>query len=484
MPTRISRIVPTEARGELAESLQALRDELELPRGFSPEVQAEAEQAARAVSTDPAQTGLVDLRSIEFLTIDPAGSTDLDQALHLERTATGGILHYAIADLPTFVTPNGALDLEARQRGQTMYAPDGRIPLHPPVLSESATSLLPGVDRRAYVWRIELDPGARPIEATLIHAVIRSRQQWAYDQAQAAIDAGEAPDSLQFMKWFGTERAARESERGGASLNVPESRIIAEGNGYRLERSHGVPLEEWNSQVSLLAGMTAASIMLDGGIGILRTMPPASEESIETFRAQTHELGLPWPEHQSYGAYLRELDRSPAARAVKEYAGSLFRGAGYVTFDGEIPEDVEQAAIGAPYAHVTAPLRRLVDRWALLICHALVTGTPIPAWLRESLPTLPGLMSKSAGRAGRLDSGSLDRVEAALLIGHEGEVCRGLVLRNTGTTARVQLRQPPVEVSVSGLSAQPGEVVMLRLDSVDVATAAVGFTAVDDPEEA
>ena len=110
------------------------------------------------------------------------------QALHLERTATGAILHYAIADVPAFVEPGGALDAETRRRGQTLYAPDGRIPLHPPVLSEGAASLLPGVDRRAYVWRFELDEGARPVETTLTRAVVRSRAQWSYDDAQRAMD--------------------------------------------------------------------------------------------------------------------------------------------------------------------------------------------------------------------------------------------------------------------------------------------------------
>ncbi|UUT36697.1 ribonuclease catalytic domain-containing protein [Microbacterium elymi] len=74
---------------------------------------------------------IADLREIEFLTIDPEGSRDLDQALHLQRTPGGGILHYAIADVPAFVRPGGAVDAAARQRGQTLYAVDGRIPLAP-----------------------------------------------------------------------------------------------------------------------------------------------------------------------------------------------------------------------------------------------------------------------------------------------------------------------------------------------------------------
>lgn len=81
-----------------------------------------------------------------FATLDPPGSRDLDQAFHLERAGRGYTVRYAIADVPGFVS-RGAVDVEARRRGQTLYAADGSIPLHPRVLSEDRASLLPEVDR-------------------------------------------------------------------------------------------------------------------------------------------------------------------------------------------------------------------------------------------------------------------------------------------------------------------------------------------------
>ncbi|GAA5039676.1 RNB domain-containing ribonuclease [Microbacterium fluvii] len=478
MTVRRSRIVAADVRDDLAVALDALRASLELPTGFPADVLAEATDAAATVPVDPAAAGLADLRDLELLTIDPAGSTDLDQALHLERTAAGAVLHYAIADVPAFVAPGGALDAEARRRGQTLYAPDGRIPLHPPILSEDAASLLPERDRRAYVWRFVLDEGARPIETTLVRAVVRSRAQWSYEDAQRAIDDGTAPGSLAAMPWFGAARAERERERGGASLNLPETRVVAEADGYRLERSEGVPLEEWNAHVSLMTGMAAAQIMLDGGIGILRTMPPASPDDVAEFRARTIALDLPWRLDVPYGEYLRTLPHTLAARAVREYAGGLFRGAGYEVFDGAPPAAPLQAAIGAPYAHTTAPLRRLVDRWSLVICEALANGRAVPEWARQSLPEVPKLMGASAQRASRLDAGALDRVEAAVLHGREGEEFTGVVLRAKGDTARVQLVRPPVEATVTGLTVDPGTAVRLRLVSAAIADGALEFAPV------
>ncbi|WP_404432099.1 RNB domain-containing ribonuclease [Microbacterium lacus] len=476
MQVRRSRLVPSEARDELAESLKALRASLNAPGEFSPAVQSEAEAVARSVSVDPTVAGLPDLRDIPFLTIDPPGSTDLDQAIHLERTPDGAVLHYAIADVPVYVEPGGAIDVEARRRGQTLYAPDGRVPLHPAVLSEGAASLLPGTDRRAFVWRFLLDEGSRPLETTLTRAIVRSRTQWTYDDAQRAIDGGTDDETLAALPWFGTERAVRERERGGASLNLPETHIVAEADGYRLERSEGVPLEEWNAHVSLLTGMAAADLMLRGGIGILRTMPPADPDDVAAFRAQTVALGVPWRFDVEYGDYLRSLGQSAPERAAREYAASLFRGAGYVAFDGEAPEETIQAAIGAPYAHTTAPLRRLVDRWSLVICEAIAQGREVPAWARDSLPDVPTLMARSSQRASQLDAGALDRVEAAVLHGREGEEFTGIVLAQRGDGARVQVRQPPVAVKVAGLTEEPGSTVRLRLEQASVADGSIIFS--------
>lgn len=474
MPSRRARLV-SPVQSELSAALGALRERFDLPGAFPAEVQAAAERAAHEVPVW-ASAELADLRGIPFLTIDPEGSTDLDQAVHLERTADGGgILHYAIADVPAFVPMGGAVDAEARRRGQTVYAPDGRIPLHPAVLSEDAASLLPDRDRRAFVWRFELDAGARPAAVTLARGVIRSRAQWSYVDAQAALGRGDAPETIQHLVWFGDERARRESERGGASLNLPEIRVVATPEGYDLQADEGVPLEDANAQVSLLTGMAAAEIMLAGKVGILRTMPPASEEDVAAFRAQTVGLGVPWHPDVPYGDYLRDLPRTPVGRAIREQAAGLFRGAGYTVLDGEVPDLVTQAAIAAPYAHTTAPLRRLVDRWSLLVCHALTNGEEVPAEVRGSLTELPEAMERSSRVASQVDAAAIEHVAAAVLRGREGEVFDAVVLRRRENGGRVALTVPPLETTVAGVDAEPGATIRVRLVAADVASGKVEF---------
>src|SRR5690606_7153657 len=130
----------------------------------------------------------LDHTDIPFVTIDPLGATDLDQAVFLERAGDGYRVWYAIADVAAFIELGGVLDAEARRRGQTVYAPDGRIPLHPVSISEDAGSLLPGLDRSAYVWTFELDADARLTKTGLARARVRSRAQHDYEGVQWLID--------------------------------------------------------------------------------------------------------------------------------------------------------------------------------------------------------------------------------------------------------------------------------------------------------
>jgi len=482
MPSRVVSYrpgpLPTAAvePSSLARRFATIREELHVPGDFPPEVLAAVEAAIEPGRVPIPQ---VDLTDLGFWTLDPVGSMDLDQAMVLAREGAGYRVRYAIADVPGFVAAGGPIDAEARRRGQTIYLPDARVPLHPPRLSEGAASLLPEQVRPAYAWDLRLDEHAAVTSVHVGRALVRSIARRDYLSVQALVDQGQADEQVVLLQEVGRKRAALESARGGASLPMPEQQVVHEGPGrYRLEFRPPLEAEDWNAQISLMTGMAAASLMLDAGVGILRTMPAPEAGDIAAFRARVAALGAPWPEGIDYGSYLRGIDRQrPGAAAVLDAAASLFRGAGYSAFDGEPPADAVQAAIGAPYAHATAPLRRLVDRWSLAICDALANDRPVPAWARESLPELPKLMARSGGRASQLAAGSIDRVEAAVLHGREGTEFEAVVLGERGTGARVQLTSPPITAHADALRAPAGAAVRLRLDTADVDTGAVSFSA-------
>ncbi|WP_374983363.1 RNB domain-containing ribonuclease [Streptomyces fradiae] len=429
----------------LRTALRALRNAPGIPRSFPPDVLAEAEAAAKS----PRLPGRDDT-DLPLFTIDPPGSTDLDQAMHLARRADGGYrVHYAIADVAAFVTPSGAVDAEAHRRVLTLYFPDGRVPLHPPVLSEGAASLLPGRPVPALLWRIDLDAYGRRVAAEVRRSLVRSHARLDYATAQRLIDEGAAEEPLALLRDIGRLREELEIERGGISLDLPEQEIVEADGGYRLVYRAPRPADAWNAQISLLAGTAAADLMTAAGTGILRTLPTAPDGAVARLRRSALALGVDWPHHVSYAALVRSLDpRLPRHAAFLQDCTTLLRGAGYTVFtDGRLPEHAVHAAVADEYAHCTAPLRRLADRYAGELCVAAVEGREPPEWVRTALAALPGEMADGARRAGRVERESVDVVEAALLMDRVGEVFTGTVVdvrEDDPATGTVHLEDPAV----------------------------------------
>lgn len=478
MPQRQIRLAPADAttsetlREALLARFTAIRAELGVSDEFPPEVTAEAEKAAGAPVGLPER----DETAVPFFTIDPATSMDLDQAMHLERDGDGYRVRYAIADVPAFVAPGGAVDTEARRRGQTVYCPDQRVPLHPTVVSEGAASLLPGETRPAFVWDMRLDDEGEGTSSEVYRAMVRSVERFDYVAVQEQVDAGTDDERWVLLREVGEKRIRQEQLRGGASLPMPEQEVhLGDDGDFTLEFRPPRTVEEWNAQISLLTGMAAADMMLHARVGILRTMPPADQGAVARFRRQAKALGAPWPAEQGYGDFLRSLDRTnPKHLALIYDATSLFRGAGYTPFDGDVPEHVEQAAVADAYAHVTAPLRRLVDRFGLVICEAISSGTEIPTWVREALPTLPEIMKESDRVAGAAERMCADAVEAAVLTPRVGETFSAVVVDRDDRGLEIQLLDVPVVARAKG-EAELGATVDVRLESADVATGTVAF---------
>ena len=246
MPARKLGLPPVVPE-ELANGLAAIRASAEVPSQFPLDVQVAAEKAA----AEPRLPDL-DRTDLELITIDPAGSPDLDQALHITRGPSGEfVISYAIADVAAFVRPGDPIDLEAHRRGTTLYAPDCRAPLHPPVLSEGAASLLPNEVRPALLWTITLDHRGQTVAADVVRARVRSRAQLSYSQAQAEIDSTLPRQTLGLLKLVGQWREIRERDRGGVSLKIPQQEIKPYGSGWTLGFRAPEPVEGWNAQISL-----------------------------------------------------------------------------------------------------------------------------------------------------------------------------------------------------------------------------------------
>ena len=473
MPSRKIRLSPPDD-GAIAAAFADLRESLDVSLDFPPDVLEDAERSVHSPLVPE-----TDETAIAFVTIDPPESMDLDQALHLERRVGGYRVRYAIADVAAFVTPGGPMDVEAHTRGQTLYAPDANARLYPSQLSEGAASLLPGETRPALVWTMDVDVTGEGVEVAVERALVRSREKLSYEAVQRSLEHGSASESLELLREVGLLRQAREARRGGISLPLPEQEAFMGDDGYELRFRAPFPVEGWNAQISLMAGQAAAELMLRAHVGVLRTLPKADERSLARLRRTARALGVDWPIDVAFPDFVRTLDpRLPAHAAVITESTVLLRGSGYVAFDDEVPAGAAHAGVGAEYAHTTAPLRRLVDRYVGEVCLAVSAGKAVPEWAHAALAGLPKTMDVSKRRAQQYEAGIISTVEAAVLESSVGDVFDAVVvdLHEHDGGGTVQLREPAVTARCDGDELPLGERVDVRLDVADVEKRLVRFS--------
>ena len=481
MPRRPLRCRIPGERFELG--FERIRTELRVPAEFPEAVLNEAAAAAESgPALPPGFTGPVrDATDIEFVAIDPEGSTDLDQAFSAERLGDGYRVHYAIADVSALVRPGGAIDTEARERGVTLYSPDLRTSLHPEMINEGAGSMLAGELRRALLWTIDLDGEGEIEEARLERADVRNREQLSYRDVQNRVNGVHDDHPLALLREIGELRALLEAERGAVSLRLSTQEVVETDDGrFDLSYDESLPVESWNAQISLMTGIAASRVMLDAGVGLLRTLPPPDPRTVSRLRRSAHALGIEWPDEMGYADRIRDLSPdTPESAALLAQSAQGLRGAGYVAFhDHDVPERPLHSAIASTYSHVTAPLRRLCDRFANEIVVSICADAEPPAWAEEALDELPSIMGRARQKDRALEKATVDFVEALLLEGRVGDRFTGVVTDVDDDHARVQLRDPAVVADVEGGDHELGDVLDVEVVTADPAERLVEFAPV------
>ena len=443
---------PTHA---LARGLAAIRTEFQVPGSFPADVLAAADLAARRQPTRH-----VDRTGWRFVTLDPASSTDLDQAFAIETSGADLLLHYAIADVAWFVDDGDAIDLEAWRRGTTRYLPDGKAGLYPPVLSEGAASLLPDGPRPAVVFTISVAPdGAVSLDGAE-RAIVRSIAKLAYDRVRDAdLPAGFA------------ELASRvqmaEDRRGAARVDPPEQEVVAVGgDGYALSFRPRLPSEDRNAALSLATNMAIADALQANRTGLFRVMAEPDERAVARLRHTAGALGLVWPEAEPLAQFERTLDAGdPKQAAFMLAVRRAGKGASYTPYrEGVVPW---HAAMGATYAHGTAPLRRLADRYVVRATLAIANGEAVPEVVSEAFVRLPQVMARAEARDGQIDRAAIDLAEAVMLSGREGQDFQAVVTDVDDRGARMQLCELPVVARIQANGLTPGERLGVRLVAAD-----------------
>jgi VacB/RNase II family 3'-5' exoribonuclease len=453
--------------GALSRGLADIRVQFAVPAAFPDNVLAEAELAAARPLSEHA-----DWTDHTFVTLDPAASTDLDQAFVIERSGPDLILHYAIADTAWFVRAGGALDCEAWTRGNTIYMPDGKASLYPTVLSEGAASLLPNVERPSVVFTVRIDGAGKSTLDGAVRAIIRSRAKLAYENVQPT-DLPEGFGDLSNR----IEQA--EDARGAARVDSPQPELVADQTGHlSLQLKPQLPAEQQNAALSLAANLAIADALLAHQTGLFRVMPEPEEWAVRRLRHSAKALGLVWPKHQSLKDFERGLDchnrRDAAFQAQVRRSGPK---AGYAPFQlGVIPW---HSAMAATYAHATAPLRRLADRYVIEATLQIANGRNVDEKIVDAFQRLPDVMAKAEAKSDQIDRQVLNLAEAVMLEGQEGTRFSAVVTDIDERGARVQLSDPPAIARVEAEGAMPGDSISVELISVDILHRQVKFQRID-----
>ena len=439
----------------LSAGLAAIRAQFAVPESFPPDVLAAAELAARRAPADHA-----DRTNMPFVTLDPASSTDLDQAFAIEPSGADLLLHYAIADVAWFVADGDPLDREAWRRGTTTYLPDGKAGLYPPVLAEGAASLLPDGPRPAVIFTVRVAPDGAVKLDSAERALIRSRAKLAYD----TVRADQLPVGFDELA---SRIAAAEDQRGAARVDPPEQEVERGSDGrYVLQLRPQLASERHNAAMSLASNMAIADALLAAKTGLFRVMAAPDTRAVTRLRHTARAFELSWPAAMPLAEFERGLDpvqpRDAAFMLAVRRAGN---GASYEGFEpGRLPW---HAAMAATYAHGTAPLRRLADRYVVLAALAVANGRPVPAAVSEAFTLLPATMAKTAARESQIERAIIDLAETVLLSGREGEAFDAVVTDTGENGARIQLCDLPVVARTTAHGVQPGASIRIRLLAAD-----------------
>jgi exoribonuclease R len=451
----------------LAQGLASIRNQFRVPASFPPAVLAAADDAAKRAPGEH-----VDRTDLPFVTLDPATSTDLDQAFAIERAGSDLLLRYAIADVAWFVDDGGAIDLEAWTRGTTLYLPDGKAGLYPPVLAEGAASLLPDGPRPAIVFAVRVAPDGSVKLDGAERSVIRSRAKLAYDGVR---DSDLPPDFAELARRI----TAAEDARGAARVDPPEQEVDRQADGrFELLFRPRLDAEDRNAALSLATNLAVADAMQSHHTGLFRVMPAPDARAVGRLRNTARAFGLTWPAETSLEDYEKTLSanepRQAAFMLAIRRAGG---GAAYQPYrNGVTPW---HAPMAATYAHATAPLRRLADRYVVRAALAIANGQSVPDAVTQAFEKLPPVMARADALGGQIDRAVIDLAEAAALKDHVGQIFSAVATDLDEKGARIQLCDLPVVARVDAHGVEPGDALRVRLTAADPERRAIVFVRVN-----
>ncbi|MGD9538163.1 MAG: ribonuclease R [Alphaproteobacteria bacterium] len=350
-----------------------------IPTRFSEAALAEA-RAGRPVSLGKR----ADLRELPLVTIDGEDARDFDDAVFAEPDDApdnrgGHHIVVAIADVAHYVRPGGALDRNARERGNSVYFPDRVVPMLPEALSNELCSLKPGEPRACLAVHLWLDKEGQKRRHAFVRGLMRSRARLTYNQVQAAIDgrADEAAAPLlepviePLYAAFRALWAARE-RRGTLELDLPERKVSFKPDGTvaAIEPAPRYDSHRLIEEMMIAANVAAAETLeAKGAPCMYRVHDRPAAEKLESLRGFLREIGLKPPKREAATPHAFNEVLARAADSKNSHLVNLMilRSQAQAEYN---PRNYGHFGLGLKrYAHFTSPIRRYAD---LLVHRALI----------------------------------------------------------------------------------------------------------------
>jgi RNAse R (EC 3.1.-.-) len=326
----------------------------------------------------------VDLRKVPFVTIDGEDARDFDDAVYCEPKRGGGWrLSVAIADVSHYVQPGSALDLEAQQRGNSVYFPDFVVPMLPEALSNGLCSLNPKVDRLCMVCEMTVSASGRITGYEFYEAVMYSHARFTYTQVGQIIEeqgdknsgirkqhTALLPQIDELHKLYKALRAAREV-RGAIDFETRETRILFDAD-RKIERI--VPTQRNDAHKVIEECMLAANVCAAKFIefhelpGLYRIHEPPKDEKLGRLYEFLGELGLGMKGSgdvtpKDYQQVMSSIKGRPDENIIQTV---MLRSMNQAVYS---PQNLGHFGLAyQAYAHFTSPIRRYPD---LLVHRAL-----------------------------------------------------------------------------------------------------------------
>ena len=338
----------------------------DLPTAFPKSVLDEANRIPQSVEQKLIQ-GRKDLRDQFIVTIDPDDARDFDDAINVEKIDNTGVwrLGVHIADVSAYVTPDSALDREARRRGNSVYLPDRVIPMLPERLSNGVCSLNPDVDRLTHSVFIEFDKNGRAKNAAFAKSVIRSAKRLTYKEAYAILQArpnGELSRRLHTAWELASLLRRKRFEQGSLDLDFPEVKVHvdADGKPTRLERVENDQSHQLIEEFMLAANEAVARELRHRSIAtIYRVHEDPDPEKLGEYREFILSFGYKVGDlshRKEVQRFLASISGKPEEQALKIGLLKSLKRARYAA------QPLGHYGLAkANYLHFTSPIRRYAD---------------------------------------------------------------------------------------------------------------------------